>query len=108
MKLWGGRFRKKAAPELERLGRSLDFDRRLGAQEIRINRAYARALLKAGRLTESDYRSLQNGLDIVGRRLQEDPPPFCPSDEDIHTAVERLLGETAGSVAGKLPAGRSR
>ena len=29
-------------------------------------------------------------------------------DEDIHTLVERLLGETAGPVAGKLHTGRSR
>ena len=31
-----------------------------------------------------------------------------PGDEDIHTAVERRLGELAGPVAGKLHTGRSR
>ncbi|MCI0478078.1 MAG: argininosuccinate lyase, partial [Anaerolineales bacterium] len=31
-----------------------------------------------------------------------------PSDEDIHTAVERRLGELVGAVAGKLHTGRSR
>ena len=109
MKLWGGRFRKKTAPSLERLGRSIDFDRRLGAEEIRINQAYARGLNRAGRLTDDECRAIEKGLDQVGRQLNETPPPFADSDEDIHTAVERLLGEAIGpDLAGKLPAGRSR
>jgi len=109
LKLWGGRFRKKTAPSLERLGRSIDFDRRLGAEEIRINQAYARGLERAGRLTADECRAIEKGLDAVGRRLDETPPPFLDSDEDIHTAVERLLGEAVGpELAGKLPAGRSR
>jgi argininosuccinate lyase len=33
---------------------------------------------------------------------------FAPSDEDIHTAVERRLGELIGDAAGKLHTGRSR
>lgn len=37
-KLWGGRFRKPTAQPLEDLGRSIDFDRRLWAEEVRINR----------------------------------------------------------------------
>jgi len=109
LKLWGGRFRKKTAPSLERLGQSIDFDRRLGAEEIRINQAYARGLKRAGRLTADECRAIEKGLDEVGRRLNETPPPFLDSDEDIHTAVERLLGEIIGpELAGKLPAGRSR
>ena len=31
---------------------------------------------------------------------------IVPSDEDIHTANERRLGELVGSVAGKLHTGR--
>ena len=33
---------------------------------------------------------------------------FVESDEDIHTAVERRLGELIGAAAGKLHTGRSR
>ncbi|HEY7698695.1 MAG TPA: argininosuccinate lyase, partial [Vicinamibacteria bacterium] len=110
MKLWGGRFRKKTAPSLEKLGRSIDFDRRLGAEEIRINQAYARGLQRAGRLTADECRAIEKGLDEVGRRLKETPPPFLDSDEDIHTAVERLLAENLSDpeLASKLPTGRSR
>jgi argininosuccinate lyase len=109
LKLWGGRFRKKTAPSLERLGQSIEFDQRLGAEEIRINQAYARGLQRAGRLTENECRAIEKGLDQVSGRLGGTPAPFADSDEDIHTAVERLLAEAIGpELAGKLPAGRSR
>lgn len=108
MKLWGGRFRKPTAEALERLGRSIDFDRRFASEEIRIHRTYARALARAGRITEVELQAIDKGLGKVEEKLISDPPPFLASDEDIHTAVERLLAEAVGEVAAKLPMGRSR
>lgn len=108
MKLWGGRFRKKTAPELERLGRSIHFDRRLGAEDVEINRVYARALERAGYLSAYERQTIESGLAKVAVRLASEPEPFLPEDEDIHTAVERMLCEEVGDVSGKLPAGRSR
>ena len=35
MKLWGGRFKKPTAPEMERLGSSIDFDRRMTGDDDR-------------------------------------------------------------------------
>ena len=108
-KLWGGRFQKPTAQSLEDLGRSIEFDRRLWAEEIRVNQAYARALRRTGILTDEECRSIEKGLDRVGHSLQQEPAAFVETDEDIHTAVERLLGEVVGpELAGKLPAGRSR
>jgi argininosuccinate lyase len=108
MKLWGGRFRKPTAEALVQLGRSIDFDRRLVSEEIQVNQVYARALAVAGWLTDAERDTLEKGLVEVAARLASDPPPFLPSDEDIHTAVERLLKEVVGDVAAKLPMGRSR
>jgi len=108
LKLWGGRFRKETSPELTRLGRSLDFDRRLFREEIRTNRAYARALERAGRLTEVERGKLERALEEIEKELASEAPPFLPDDEDIHTAVERLLARRLGDLAEKLPVGRSR
>jgi argininosuccinate lyase len=108
MKLWGGRFRKPTAPELEELGRSIDFDRRLGFEDVRINRVYARELHAVGILDDRELDAIDEGLDLVEDKLREQP---LLEDEDIHTAVERLLGEFLGkdsSAAAKLPTGRSR
>jgi argininosuccinate lyase len=106
-KLWGGRFRKPTAPELESLSRSIDFDRRLGLEDVRINRAYARELAEIGILTPAERERILRALDRVESELQEGPRL---EDEDIHTAIERLLAENIEDpdVASKLPTGRSR
>ena len=107
MKLWGGRFSAPPADALDRLGKSISFDRRLHAEEVRVNRAYARALAGAGVLTPAELDRMLAGLDRVGATLAADPPPPL-DDEDIHTAVERLLHAEIGELARKLPTGRSR
>jgi argininosuccinate lyase len=43
----------------------------------------------------------------VARRLEEEDHSGAP-DEDVHSLVERLLGEEVGTLAGKLHTGRSR
>ena len=107
MKLWGGRFAAPPADALDRLGKSVHFDRRLHAEEIRVNKAYARALAGAGVLNSGELERMLAGLDRVGAVLGADPPPPL-DDEDIHTAVERLLFDEIGELARKLPTGRSR
>lgn len=107
MKLWGGRFSAPPADALDRLGKSIAFDRRLHAEEIRVNRAYTRALAEAGVLTAEESEAMIAGLDRVGALLAADPPPPL-DDEDLHTAVERLLFAEIGELARKLPTGRSR
>ncbi len=107
MKLWGGRFSAPPAEALDRLGKSVSFDRRLYAEEIRVNQAYARALAGAGVLAGAERDRILAGLDRVREALAADPPPPL-DDEDIHTAVERLLFAEIGDLARKLPAGRSR
>jgi argininosuccinate lyase len=106
-KLWGGRFRKPTAPELDALSRSVDFDRRLWREDVLINRAYARELERVGILSPSELERILGALDAVESKLHEGPPL---EDEDIHTAVERLLAESIDDpdVASKLPTGRSR
>ena len=107
MKLWGGRFRKPTAPELDALSRSIEFDRRLWLEDVLINRAYARELKEVGILSAAELEQILKGLDGVEAKLRENPPL---ADEDIHTAVERVLAEVIEDpeVASKLPTGRSR
>jgi argininosuccinate lyase len=106
-KLWVGRFRKPTAPELESLSRSIDFDRRLWLEDVLVNRAYARELREVGVLSAAELEQVLKALDSVEVKLRENPPL---ADEDIHTAVERVLAEVIEDpeVASKLPTGRSR
>ena len=47
-------------------------------------------------------------LDQVERELRDGAFAFVPTDEDIHTAVERRVTELAGPAGAKLHTGRSR
>ncbi len=108
MKLWGGRFDKPTDPRMEAFNASIGFDRRLWRADIRGSIAYARALERAGLLTPDERDRLVEGLEAVAREMEAGTFAFLPTDEDIHTAVERRLRELVGEVADKLHTGRSR
>jgi argininosuccinate lyase len=108
MKLWGGRFEGTPDSLMERFNASIGFDWRLWAADIEGSMAYARALQRAGLLTAEEQDRLIQGLGAVAREFEAGEFEIVLSDEDIHTAVERRLGELVGEVAGRLHTGRSR
>jgi len=95
------------AEEMVPLNLSLPIDRRLWHQDVRGSKAWARALAGAGVLTEDEKSAIVAGLSRVARRIESRGLAEAP-DEDIHSAVERMLGEEIGPLAGKLHTGRSR
>mgnify|MGYP001206602324 FL=1 len=109
LRLWGGRFEGGPDQALARLSLSTHFDWRLARHDIAGSRAHARALHRAGLLTEDELESMIAGLD----RLEADVASgsFTPvlEDEDVHTALERGFIERVGpELGGRLRAGRSR
>jgi argininosuccinate lyase len=108
MTLWGGRFEGKLDPLAMRLNASLSVDKRLWDADIRGSVAWARALARAEVIAAAEAEALCAGLQAVWAEFNGGTFAFAPSDEDIHTAVERRLSEIAGEVGGKLHTGRSR
>ncbi len=107
-KAWSGRFSRGADPAAERFTASLGFDRRLAAYDLEGSRAWARALARAGLLTDAERDAILAGLDAIGREIADGTFPFRPELEDIHMNVEGRLGELVGPAGGKLHTGRSR
>ena len=106
--LWGGRFSTELNEQAFLLNASLPFDKRLAMQDVRGSLAWAEALAQAGVLTADESSRILSGLRAVEAELESGSFAFADSDEDIHTAVERRLGELIGPLAGKLHTGRSR
>ena len=102
------RFRKDPDPRFWRLNRSLPFDWQLAAYDLDQSRAHARGLQRLGVLDAAELGEMEAGLDRVQARMAEHGFEFEDADEDIHMAIERLLGEEIGPLAGKLHTGRSR
>jgi argininosuccinate lyase len=106
--LWGGRFTDRPDDQMRRFGDSIGFDIRLWEADIAVSLAYAKALARAGVIDDDDRYALLEGLARVRTELADGEFVVQPDDEDIHTAIERRLGELIGRVAGKLHTGRSR
>jgi argininosuccinate lyase len=95
-------------PAAWRLNTSLPFDQRLALQDVRGSLAWAHALEIARVLTSEESTQICAGLETIRGEFEEQGFAFQEGDEDIHTAVERRLGELIGPLAGKLHTGRSR
>ena len=106
--LWHGRFASGPADELLAYTVSLPFDRRLWADDVAGSRAHVRGLARAGILTDVERDAVLGALDVVATELADGSFAFVPSDEDIHTAVERRVTALAGAAGAKLHTGRSR
>jgi argininosuccinate lyase len=106
-KLWGGRFGSGPTPEFDALNNSIGIDFRLWPYDVRLSKAWAVALWGAGVLTLEESKEIERGLDAVATRLAAGERPQ-PSDEDVHTLIDRVLHEEIGDVASKLHTGRSR
>jgi argininosuccinate lyase len=106
-KLWGSRFAGGPAPEFDALNSSIAVDFRLWPFDVQLSKAWAMALYNASVLSLEECNDLERGLDQVARRLDAGEQP-APTDEDVHTLIDRLLHEEIGEVASKLHTGRSR
>src|SRR5438093_1449140 len=94
-------------PELERFASSLEMDYELYPYDVAGSLAHARGLAAAHLLSKTQATAIERGLRRVKRELDEGAFKFRPTDEDIHTAIERRLTEITPAGA-SLHAGRSR
>jgi len=108
MTLWGGRFTKAPDEQAWSLNASLSIDRRLAMEDVYCSQAWARAITSVGVLSPAESDHILAGLEQIAGEFAGGQFAFHPTDEDIHTAVERRLGELIGPLAGKLHTGRSR
>jgi argininosuccinate lyase len=106
-KLWGGRFSIPTAAALEAVNRSIGTDYRLWPFDINLSKAWVVALWGAGVVTLEESKRIELGLTAVGEKLAAGASPL-PSDEDVHTMIDRMLHEEIGDLASKLHTGRSR
>ncbi len=98
MTTWQGRVGRGLDPDVWEFLRADDAE--LLPYDCEATAEHARRLAVAGILDAGE-------LDEVEARLAEiaqDPSAYLDSDEDVHTAIERLLGD----VGRKIHAGRSR
>ncbi|WP_454229192.1 argininosuccinate lyase [Propioniciclava flava] len=108
-RLWGGRFEGGPAEAMFALSRSTQFDWRLAHLDIAGSRAHARALHRAGLLSDTELEQMLAALEQLDADVASGAFVAAETDEDVHGALERGLMERASHELGaRLRAGRSR
>jgi argininosuccinate lyase len=96
MTLWAGRVEGELAPEVWELVKADDAE--LFPYDVEGTRLHARRLAVAGILDPQELAEIEARLSTL------EPSMIEPEDEDVHSAIERLLGD----LGRKIHAGRSR
>jgi argininosuccinate lyase len=106
--MWGGRFAVGPAEIMEEINASIDFDRKLAAQDIEASRAHLAMLSRQGIVDAVDADAIAKGLAQVKEEIEGGAFPFSRALEDIHMNVESRLAAIVGPAAGRLHTARSR
>ncbi len=107
MTLWGGRFATGPGESLWRFTTDAS-DRRLLVDDVTGSLAHVAVLGEVDLLSPEVVRRITEGLEHILEEAHLGRFEFRDTDEDVHTAVERRLGELIGPDAGHLHTGRSR
>ena len=106
--MWGGRFSDKPADIMQAINVSIDFDRRLAAQDIQGSLAHAAMLARQGIISSEDHAAISQGLAEIKAEIDAGDFPWSRELEDIHLNIEGRLRTKIGDAAGRLHTGRSR
>ena len=106
--MWGGRFATAPADIMEEINASIEYDKRLYAQDIMGSKAHCQMLGDQGIIPKKDSKLIRQGLDQILEEIEAGKFKFSRALEDIHMNVEQRLRDIIGPVAGKLHTARSR
>ncbi len=106
--MWGGRFAVGPAEIMEEINASIDFDRKLAAQDIAGSLAHVAMLARQGVVEAADAEAIARGLNQVKGEIEAGAFAYSRALEDIHMNVESRLAEIVGPAAGRLHTARSR
>lgn len=106
--MWGGQFTSGPAEIMAKINSSIDFDKKLYAQDIDGSIAHCAMLGKTGILSTKETSEITKGLKTIKHEIEIGKFVFKQELEDIHMNVEARLAELVGDTAGKLHTARSR
>ena len=107
-KMWGGRFETGPAAIMREITPSIDFDKRLWAEDLAGSKAHVRMLATEGIVSKEDAGAILQGLGQIEQEFTDGTFVFKRELEDIHLNIEARLAEIVGPAAGRLHTARSR
>ncbi len=106
--VWSNRFGKTNSKNFQRIGASINVDKRLYNEDIQASIVHVEMLIKKSIIPKKDGIKIINGLKKIKTEIDKNKFKFKEKFEDIHQNVEKRLFQIIGDSAGHLHTARSR
>tara|TARA_S200000501_G_C20807740_1_gene736974 strand:- start:124 stop:1521 length:1398 start_codon:yes stop_codon:yes gene_type:complete len=106
--VWSGRFSEPLNDLVKKYTASVDFDKRLAINDLKVSQAYAEMLFNQKIIDLSDYKNIKFGLNKIHDEIISGKFIWLLDLEDVHLNIEKRLVEVTGESGKKLHTGKSR
>ena len=106
--LWGIRIKKNTPSLFQKIGNSIDIDKRLYKEDIAGSIAHVEMLFKQKIISFKIKNKIIYGLIKIEKEISNKKFEFNKKYEDIHMNIEKRLFQIIGDEAGYVHTARSR
>ena len=106
--IWGNRIKKNTSSIFQKVGSSIDIDKRLYKEDIIGSITHAEMLFKQKIITFKIKNKIVYGLNKIKKEIKNKKFEFNKKYKDIHINIEKRLFEIIGEDAGFIHTARSR
>tara|TARA_B100000945_G_C20412306_1_gene613239 strand:- start:1272 stop:2660 length:1389 start_codon:yes stop_codon:yes gene_type:complete len=106
--VWSNRLGNSNSKNFQRIGASVNIDKRLYNEDIDASIVHAQMLSKQKIIPSKDGKKIVSGLKKIRKEIEKNKFKFKEKFEDIHQNIEKRLFEIIGNSAGYLHTARSR
>ena len=106
--IWGTRIKKSSSTLFQKIGNSIDIDKRLYKEDIQGSIAHVEMLFKQKIISFKIKNKIIYGLNKIEKEISNKKFEFNKKYEDIHMNVEKRLFQIIGDEAGYVHTARSR
>jgi len=106
--VWSNRLKGKSSKSFQRIGSSINIDKRLYKQDIFASTVHTQMLMKQKIIPFSEGGKIIKGLKKIKSQIDKGKFIFHEKYEDIHLNIEKKLFDIIGLSAGYMHTARSR
>ena len=106
--IWNTRIRKSSSTLFQKIGNSIDIDKRLYLEDIQGSIAHVEMLFKQKIISFKIKNKIIYGLNKIEKEISNKKFEFNKKYEDIHMNIEKRLFQIIGDEAGYVHTARSR
>ena len=106
--IWGSRIKKNTSLLFEKVGSSIDIDKRLYKEDIAVSIAHVEMLFRQKIISFKIKNKIIYGLNKIEKEIAKKKFEFSKKYEDIHMNIEKRLHQIIGEDAGYIHTARSR